>query len=194
FTRGDAWTNQYYFGGHGDGTLFYPGTPAKIGGTTQIPIASLRLGMIREGQEDYEYFKALADAGDPAMADAEAEGLSPSAYNNMNDPAAIDAARHRMALRIEQLTGKTPPPMGDTTSGSATGDTGTGGNGATTGDSSAPATAASGGSGGGGGGGCAFGAATTPSLAELLLAIAATLLVARRRLARVRARARSRIS
>jgi len=193
FTRGDAWTNQYYFGGHGDGTLFYPGTPAKIGGTTQIPIASLRLEMIREGQEDYEYFKALADAGDPAMADAEAEGLSPSAYNNMNDPAAIDAARHRMALRIEQLTGKTPPPMGDTTSGSATGDTGTGGNGAITGDSSAPAPAASGGS-GGSGGGCAFGAATTPSLAELLLAIAATLLVARRRLARVRARARSRIS
>jgi hypothetical protein len=149
--------------------------------------------LIREGMEDYEYFKALADAGDPAMADAEAEGLSPSAYNNMNDPAAIDAARHRMALRIEQLTGKTPPPMGDTTSGSATGDTGTGGNGATTGDSS-PAPAASGGS-SGGGGGCAFAAGSAPSWAELLLlALAAALLVSRRQLARVRARARARNS
>ncbi|MGZ3441843.1 MAG: DUF4091 domain-containing protein, partial [Polyangia bacterium] len=34
FARGDAWSSQYYYGGNGDGTLFYPGTPAKIGGTT----------------------------------------------------------------------------------------------------------------------------------------------------------------
>ena len=112
FTRGDAWSSQYYFGGNGDGTLFYPGTPAKIGGTTQIPIASLRLKMIREGMEDYEYFKALADAGDAAMADREAAALSPTAYQSTADPAQIDAARHRIALRIEALTGQTPPPMG----------------------------------------------------------------------------------
>src|SRR5206468_10330843 len=54
-TEGDAWTGQYYFGGNGDGTLFYPGTPAKIGGTSHVPIASLRIKLIREGMEDYEY-------------------------------------------------------------------------------------------------------------------------------------------
>jgi MYXO-CTERM domain-containing protein len=147
YTRGDAWTSQYYFGGNGDGTLFYPGTPAKIGGTSQIPIASLRLKLIREGMEDYEYFKALADAGDPAMADAEAAALSPAAYQNETDPAKIDAARHRIALRIEQLTGQTPPPMsgGSGTGGNgatgATDATGTGANGAT-GDPGSSATPA----------------------------------------------------
>ncbi len=155
FTRGDAWSSQYYFGGNGDGTLFYPGTPAKIGGTSQVPIASLRLKLIREGMEDYEYFKALADAGDPAMADAEAAALTPAAYQNETDPAKIDAARHRIALRIEQLTGQTPPPMGGAGAGSgaqngggASGDgSGVGGNGATTGDTGAtpPATTAAGG-------------------------------------------------
>jgi hypothetical protein len=137
--RGDAWTNQYYFGGNGDGTLFYPGTPARIGGTSQVPIASLRLKMIRDGQEDYEYFKLLADAGDPAMADQEAAQLSPSAFANATDATAIDAARHRMALRIEALTGQTPPPMSGGSSG--------GGNGANGGNGG------SGGSGGSGGNG-----------------------------------------
>jgi hypothetical protein len=143
FTKGDAWTGQYYFGGNGDGTLFYPGTPAKIGGTSHIPIASLRVKLIREGMEDYEYLKALSDAGDPAMADAEAAGLSPKAYQNVSDAAQIDAARHRIALRIEQLTGQTPPPMGGTGAGAGSGDqngggsgdgSGIGGNGATSGD------------------------------------------------------------
>ena len=63
----DPWTSQWDFNGNGDGTLFYPGTPAKIGGTTHVPVASIRLKMIREGMEDYEYLKLLADAGDEAL-------------------------------------------------------------------------------------------------------------------------------
>jgi hypothetical protein len=129
FSRGDAWTNQYYFSGNGDGTLFYPGTPAKIGGTSQVPVASLRLKMIREGQEDFEYLKLLAAAGDPAMADNEAAGLSPSAYNDVSDPALVDAARHRIALRIEQLTAQMPPPMYPPDGGVSDGGAAPGGNG-----------------------------------------------------------------
>ena len=53
--------NVYYFGGHGDGVLFYPGKPDYIGGTKHIPIESIRLKLIREGMEDYEYLK-LAEA------------------------------------------------------------------------------------------------------------------------------------
>jgi MYXO-CTERM domain-containing protein len=172
FTRGDAWSNQYYFGGNGDGTLFYPGTPAKIGGTSQVPIASLRVKMIRDGMEDYEYFKLLADSGDAALADATATELSPKAWQNATDPAAIDAARHKMALRIEALTGQTPPPMdgaapsgGDTSAGNATG-----GNGQTPSAAAAPATNASN---GGGGGGCSAAHGRTANVTPFTLALVA---------------------
>ncbi|HEY2744441.1 MAG TPA: glycoside hydrolase domain-containing protein [Polyangia bacterium] len=182
FTRGDAWSAQYYFGGNGDGTLFYPGTPAKIGGTTHIPIASFRLKMIREGMEDYEYFKALSDAGDAAMADTEAAGLSPSAYNNMTDPAQIDAARHRIALRIEALTGQTPPPM-DGAGGSTdtSGGSGVGGNGASSGDTGAGMPAPTATSATGGHGGCAMaGGAGDASMALVLFALALAATIGRR--------------
>jgi hypothetical protein len=59
----NPWDNQFYFGGNGDGTLFYPGRPEIVGGTTHIPIASIRLKMIREGMEDFEYMKILERAG-----------------------------------------------------------------------------------------------------------------------------------
>jgi hypothetical protein len=57
----DPWNKIYYFTGNGDGTFFYPGRPDTIGGTTHIPIPSIRLKMVREGIEDYEYL-TLAEA------------------------------------------------------------------------------------------------------------------------------------
>jgi hypothetical protein len=51
----DPWENVRLFGGNGDGTLFYPGRPSRIGGQSDIPIESIRLKLIREGMEDYEY-------------------------------------------------------------------------------------------------------------------------------------------
>lgn len=55
----DPWVNVRLVGGNGDGTLFYPGTPSRIGGRTDIPIESIRLKLIREGMEDYEYLAML---------------------------------------------------------------------------------------------------------------------------------------
>ncbi len=55
---GDAWKSQWEAGGNGDGTLSYRGTPDKIGGKTEIPIASVRLKAIRDGQEDLLYMAA----------------------------------------------------------------------------------------------------------------------------------------
>lgn len=101
----DAWTNQYFFSGNGDGTLFYPGTPAKIGGTTHVPVASIRLKMKREGMEDYEYLKLLEDLGDGETARAEADALFPNAYSTEIDPNDLMAARERIARRIVELTG-----------------------------------------------------------------------------------------
>ena len=50
------------FGGNGDGSLFYPGKPSdpRIGGTTSFPLESVRLKLIREGMEDYEYLALYA--------------------------------------------------------------------------------------------------------------------------------------
>ncbi|HYD41941.1 MAG TPA: glycoside hydrolase domain-containing protein [Anaeromyxobacter sp.] len=99
----DAWSNQWDFTGNGDGTLFYPGTPARIGGATHIPVASIRLKMIREGMEDFEYLKLLSDLGDRAMAQREASTLFPSAYQTAQSPEALMAARARIAQRILAL-------------------------------------------------------------------------------------------
>jgi hypothetical protein len=99
----DAWSNQWDFSGNGDGTLFYPGTPARIGGTTHIPVASIRLKLIREGMEDYEYLKLLSDLGDRDMATREAQALFPTAYQTEASPDALMAARARIAQRIVEL-------------------------------------------------------------------------------------------
>jgi hypothetical protein len=56
----DPWSNLRLSGGNGDGTLFYPGVPSRIGGRGDIPIESIRLKLIREGMEDYEYLALLA--------------------------------------------------------------------------------------------------------------------------------------
>ncbi|WP_242361164.1 DUF4091 domain-containing protein [Anaeromyxobacter sp. SG17] len=109
----DAWTNQWDFNGNGDGTLFYPGTPAKIGGTTHIPVASIRLKMIREGMEDYEYLKLLSDAGDDAFARQIADSLFPNAYSTEVAPAALMTAREQLARRIVSLGATAPTPPGD---------------------------------------------------------------------------------
>ncbi|HET6463338.1 MAG TPA: DUF4091 domain-containing protein, partial [Candidatus Krumholzibacteria bacterium] len=67
----DIWTqpsnyhtpwNEHF---NGDGSLFYPGTAVGLNG----PVVSMRLQQIREGFEDYEYLKLLADRGDQAFVD-----------------------------------------------------------------------------------------------------------------------------
>eukprot|EP01052_Picozoa_sp_SAG31_P021726 SAG31_NODE_1695_length_7508_cov_2.975030_4_plen_108_part_00 len=45
---------MYATGGSGDGNLFAYGLPEAIGGTTAIPIESVRLKLVRDGVEDFE--------------------------------------------------------------------------------------------------------------------------------------------
>jgi hypothetical protein len=61
----DMWTDPATYRVHhdtynGEGALFYPGTAVGFDG----PVVSTRLKQIREGFEDYEYLKMLADRGD----------------------------------------------------------------------------------------------------------------------------------
>ncbi len=101
----DPWSNQWDFSGNGDGTLFYPGTPARIGGSSHVPVASLRLKMIREGMEDFEYLALLASLGGEADARAIVDGLFPNAYSTEVPADALMAAREQVAARIIALQG-----------------------------------------------------------------------------------------
>jgi hypothetical protein len=70
--RRDPWDDQWAFGGNGDGTLLYPGRPDRIGGTTHVPVASIRLKQIRDGLEEHELLRLLAARGPAGAARARA--------------------------------------------------------------------------------------------------------------------------
>lgn len=111
----DPWSSQWEYNGNGDGTLFYPGTVARIGGSTDIPVASIRLDMIRDGMEDYEYLKLLADSGPEGAAYAHqiADGLFPTAYQTGQSPQALLAARQAIADKLVALGAVGAPPTSD---------------------------------------------------------------------------------
>jgi len=97
-----AWDNPCSFGGAGDGTMFYAGRTDRIGGTHDVPIASIRMALVREGLEDYEYLHLLAMRG--GMADAmriaaTLVGEVDSLHDRNGDD--LMAARHQLALAIE---------------------------------------------------------------------------------------------
>jgi hypothetical protein len=96
-----AATAQYAFGGNGDGTLFYPGNPQTIGGTDWIPLESIRLKLIRDGYEDHEYLKMLADRQQEAAARAVAGSLFPDTYTTDRADADVQAARRQLAQLID---------------------------------------------------------------------------------------------
>jgi hypothetical protein len=108
-----AWTNQYIYSGNGDGTLFYPGTVAVIGGTTNVPLPSMRLKLIRLGLQDYEWLKKVSDAGDPEFAREVARELVPSPWLVPDDGAAFERARLRLIHRYLQLVGAETPAVLD---------------------------------------------------------------------------------
>jgi glycosyl hydrolase family 123 len=101
----DPWVSVYAFGGNGDGTLMYPGTPSRIGGTTPIPVSSIRLKLIQEGMQDFEYLTALANAGQSAFAIKTAQTFITNAYTFNNDPRALQKARATLGNRLNELGG-----------------------------------------------------------------------------------------
>jgi hypothetical protein len=99
-TKRDPWVDQWDFTGNGDGTLLYPGTPTKIGGTTHIPVESIRMKHIRDGIEDYEYLKEL-EKHDAEAAARFAAALFPHAWSAGDiAPEEMVAARAAIAAEI----------------------------------------------------------------------------------------------
>lgn len=100
----------YWDGMNGDGTLFYPGTPAKIGGTHDIPLPSIRLKRLRDGREDYELMKWLTDRGQGAAVDSIVSTVYPHAYSataSVDDTPGVagplSSARKSLNGLVEQL-------------------------------------------------------------------------------------------
>ncbi len=111
-----AWRDQFQSYGNGDGTLFYPGTPATIGGNSEVPVPSMRLKLIRLGLQDYEWLKAVSDAGDPEYARRVARRIVPSAWLVPDDGSLFEQARICLIQRYLQLTDselpvKSTPPL-----------------------------------------------------------------------------------
>lgn len=107
-----AWTDQFRFNGNGDGTLFYPGTPERIGGATHVPVASMRMKYIRMGVQDYEWLRMVSEAGDAEFARQVARELIPSASKVTDDGEAFEQARLKLIQRYQELVpaGEEPEP------------------------------------------------------------------------------------
>jgi len=100
--RQDVWESMYSekFLCNGDGTLYYPGIPDKIGGTTDIPLPSLRIKALREAMEDYEYFHILDEMGESDWVDDVTRTVAPKTYLWEHDPFVILDWRRKAAEKI----------------------------------------------------------------------------------------------
>jgi hypothetical protein len=93
----------YYSGGWGDGTLMYPGSSGYVGTKIPIWLPSLRLKMIRDGMQDYEYLYALNKAGEGSFATERALSFITNSYTFNNNPSALESARMAMGTKLHLL-------------------------------------------------------------------------------------------
>jgi hypothetical protein len=110
YGQDDPWVKQHYFGGNGDGTLYYPGTPAKIGGTKHIPVESVRLKILRDAMEDYEYLALLKGLGEEAFAQEQVARVVTNTYTWSKDPTLLLVVRENLAAKILSHTSPAEPP------------------------------------------------------------------------------------
>jgi hypothetical protein len=94
YRKGDPWIDQYDYQANGDGTLFYPGYEGIPFTKSNIPITSLRMKILRDGFEDYEYLELLRKKqGNAYEANARVFAIARSSVSFENDITAIVKAR-----------------------------------------------------------------------------------------------------
>jgi len=76
--------------------LFYPGRPELIGGTKDIPIESIRLKLIREGLEDYEYLLLLSRIAGTDSTDTQVSRAVTLTYEWNSDPENLYSVRQSL--------------------------------------------------------------------------------------------------
>jgi hypothetical protein len=100
----NPWESVYAFHLNGAGTLYYPGTPGNIGGTTPVPIPSMRLKLIRDGMEDYEYLHILDALGQSAFASTTSRTFITNSYIFSNNSSDLQTARLALGNKIHSLS------------------------------------------------------------------------------------------
>jgi hypothetical protein len=98
---GDPWRDSRRHGGNGDGTLFYPGRPDRIGGRTEVPVESIRLKLVREGLEDYEYLRLYQSRFGREAAQAMAHKLVRRTFDWEHDPSVLFRVRREIAAALD---------------------------------------------------------------------------------------------
>jgi chemotaxis methyl-accepting protein methylase len=73
-----------------------------IGGNTDIPIESIRLKLIREGLEDYEYLVLLAKRDGASAVSDLVNGLVTNVYTYDRHPDRLYSLRREIAERISK--------------------------------------------------------------------------------------------
>lgn len=115
-TPGNALTGSYAYGGNGDGTAAYNGTSA-FGVSTEIWVPSVRLKLIRDGMQDYEYLVAV-NATSPSTALSAVNSFITNTYTYNFNPSGLTSARATLGnyLHTQSLGGAPParpnPPTG----------------------------------------------------------------------------------
>ncbi|HEV1995135.1 MAG TPA: hypothetical protein VGR03_12470 [Candidatus Acidoferrum sp.] len=99
--RVDTWDSIFYFSGNGDGSLFYPGRPSVIGGTTHIPVESFRMKQIRDAFVDMEYGLKLQNQGDGAFLATNVLQVVQDIYTYEANPATWAALRKTLGQKIK---------------------------------------------------------------------------------------------
>jgi len=115
----DPWVSIYSHGTWGDGTLIYvgcivPGHPCYMGPgvTTPIILPSLRLKLMRDGVQDYEYLNALTNAGQGILVQQQIATWITNSYTFEPTGTGLMAARQILGTTLHQLTygGLAPSP------------------------------------------------------------------------------------
>ena len=107
----NPWQTVYYAGGWGDGTLVYAGCVASgqlcymgSGVTTPIILPSLRLKIIRDGMQDYEYLDELTKSGQSAFVQKQIASWITNSYTFETSGTGLQAARMALGMALHQLT------------------------------------------------------------------------------------------
>ena len=100
----DPWTDPTYT--HttsccfpGDGSLVYPGGPAGVVGV----VPSIRLAMVRDGMDDYDYVALMRARGAGTEAEALIAPAATSWWRWTTDGRVLADVRHRLADVLESL-------------------------------------------------------------------------------------------
>lgn len=97
---GDPWSRPRLLMTNGDGNLLYPGTPGRDDIAVHQPVPSLRLMILRDGMEDFEYLAMLERGGDGALARELARTVAPWSLQWSHDPSVLSKARAAAAERL----------------------------------------------------------------------------------------------